>query len=79
MVVLDCVSLAASDSVAPERVEVLDFPFFLDFLALLRLAFFLLPVDLLVDLSDLFCLVVGWSVGGSKAEDHELASSGSSS
>ena len=48
---LDCVSLAASDSVAPERVEVLDFCFFLDFLAFLRLAFFLLPVDLLVDLS----------------------------
>ena len=79
MVLLDCVSLAASDSVALEGVEVLDFPFFLDFLAFLRLAFFLLLIDLLVDLSGLSCLVVEQSAGGSKAEDQELASSGSSS
>ena len=52
---------------------------FLDFLAFLRLAFFVLPVDLLVDFVGLVLLDGGRSVGGSKAEDHELASSGSSS
>ena len=41
MVVLDCDSLTASDSVAPERVEVLDFPFFFFlFLGLLGLVAF---------------------------------------
>ena len=77
MVVLECVSLAASDSVVTERAEVVGF--FLDFLAFLRLAFFLLPFNLLVDLAGLSFLIVGRSLGGSKAEDHELASSGSSS
>ena len=78
MVVLECVSLAASDSVVTERAEVV-FGFLLDFLAFLRLAFFLLPFNLLVDLAGLSFLIVGRSLGGSKAEDHELASSGSSS
>ena len=74
---LECASLAASDSVVAERTEV--FSFFLDFFAFWRLVFFLLPFFFLVDCADLSFLVLGRSLGGSKADDHELASSGSSS